>query len=130
MFRDIPVEADLRVLCSPDVWKGLGSKTTRKFLMKMSAELAKVVDSIDTYNRTEGRRENLTTINRELLGLINDFANFVYQQKYRDLVVLRQQRMQIERLEQQISELKKPPRPDQSSTDSGDEIRQLAKALK
>lgn len=130
MFRDIPVDADLRVLCSPDVWKGLGSKTTRKFLMKMSAELAKVVDGIDTYNRTEGRRENLTTINRELLGLINEFANFVYQQKYRDLVVLRQQRMHIERLEQQISELKKPLRPDQSSTDSGDEIRQLAKALK
>lgn len=130
MFRDIPVEADLRVLCSPDVWTGLGSKTTRKFLRKMSEELAKVVDDIDTYNRTEGRRANLTTINRELLGLINEFANFVYQQKFRDLVILRQQRMQIERLEQQISELKKPPRPDQSSTDSGDEIRQLAKALK
>ena len=130
MFRDIPVEADLRVLCSPDVWTGLGSKTTRKFLRKMSEELAKVVDDIDTYNRTEGRRANLTTINRELLGLINEFANFVYQQKYRDLVVLRQQRMHIERLEQQISELKKPQRPNQSSTDSGDEIRQLAKALK
>ena len=130
MFRDIPVEADLRVLCSPDVWTGLGSKTTRKFLRKMSEELAKVVDDIDTYNRTEGRRADLTTINRELLGLINDFANFVYQQKFRDLVILRQQRMQIERLEQQISELKKPPRPDQSSTDSGDDIRQLAKALK
>ena len=130
MFRDIPVEADLRVLCSPDVWNGLGSKTTRKFLMKMSAELAKVVDGIDTYNRTEGRRENLTTINRELLGLINEFANFVYQQKYRDLVVIRQQRMHIERLEQQIRELKKPLGPDQSSTNSGDEIRQLAKALR
>ena len=130
MFRDIPVEADLRVLCSPDVWKGLGSKTTRKFLMKMSAELAKVVDGIDTYNRTEGRRENLTTINRELLALVSEFANFVYEQKYRDLVSLRQQRMHIERLEQQIRELKKPLRPDQSSTDSGDEIRQLAKALR
>ena len=98
--------------------------------MKMSDELAKVVDGIDTYNRTEGRRENLTTINRELLGLINEFANFVYQQKYRDLVVLRQQRMHIERLEQQISELKKPPKPAKWTSDSGDEIQRLAKALK
>lgn len=130
MFRDIPVEADLRVLCSPDVWKGLGSKTTRKFLMKMSAELAKVVDGIDTYNRTEGKRENLTTINRELLALVSEFANFVYKQKYRDLVLLRQQRMQLERLQQQIAELKKPPKPAKSTSDSGDEIQRLAKALK
>ena len=98
--------------------------------MKMSAELAKVVDGVDSYNRTEGRRENLTTINRELLGLVSEFANFVYKQKYRDLVLLRQQRMQIERLQQQISELKKPPKPAKSTSDSGDEIQRLAKALK
>ena len=130
MFRGIPVEADLRVLCSPDVWKGLGSTSTSKFLRSMSDELAKVVDGIDSYNRTEGKRENLTTINRELLALVSEFANFVYKQKYRDLVLLRQQRMQIERLQQQIAELKKPPKPAKSTSDSGDEIQRLAKALK
>lgn len=96
----------------------------------MSGELGKVVDGIDTYNRTEGRRENLTTINRELLGLISELINFVYQQKYRDLVLLRQQRMTIERLQQEIRELKKTAQKSKQIPDSSDEIDALAKAMK
>lgn len=130
MFRDIPIEADLRVLCSPDVWRGLETTRTTKFLRSMSGELGKVVDGIDTYNRTEGRRENLTTINRELLGLISELINFVYQQKYRDLVLLRQQRMTIERLQQEIRELKKTAQKSKQIPDSSDEIDALAKAMK
>lgn len=96
----------------------------------MSGELGKVVDDIDSYNRTEGRRENLTTINRELLGLISELINFVYQQKYRDLVLLRQQRMTIERLQQEIRELKKTAQKSKQIPDSSDEIDALAKAMK
>lgn len=96
----------------------------------MSGELGKVVDGIDTYNRTEGSRENLTTINRELLGLISELVNFVYQQKYRDLVLLRQRRMTIERLQQEIRELKKTVRNTKQTPDSSDEIDALAKAMK
>lgn len=96
----------------------------------MSGELGKVVDGIDIYNRTKGRRANLTTINRDLLGLITELVNFVYQQKYRDLVLLRQQRMTIERLQQEMRELKKGERTTKRVVNSSDEINALAKAMK